>query len=340
MLATKKFLRPYLSPLVRTVRRTRELVDQGIAQYRPADVAIFHTFAPPPSGGGHQFLRALWHEFEQRGLRVENNTLSPTTQACLFNSFNFDADRLRRLRRANPERRYRMVHRVDGPIGVYRGHDDGTDQRIWQLNQEFAHATILQSHYSLQKHIELGLAMCNPTVIINTLDPAIFHRNGRVDFDKQRKIRLISTSWSDNPNKGAAVYQWLDQHLDWARYEYTFVGRSPVQFQHIRMIPPLDSTQLADMLRQQDIFITASRNDPCSNALLEALACGLPAVYLNSGGHPELVGAAGLNFEQAEEIVTLLDTIVDQYSDFQAHIQVPTLSDVAMRYLAVMQVNM
>lgn len=145
----------------------------------------------------------------RRGLRVENNTISPTTRACLFNSFNFNADRLRRMRRANSGRNLRMVHRVDGPVSVYRGHDDGTDRRIWQLNQEFADATILQSHYSLQKHLALGLAMRNPVVILNTPDPAIFHRSGRVAFDPARKIRLISTSWSDNANKGSAIYNAL-----------------------------------------------------------------------------------------------------------------------------------
>ena len=45
------------------------------------------------------------------------------TPACLFNSFNFDFRRLRRFAREG----VRMVHRVDGPIGVYRGFDDGTD---------------------------------------------------------------------------------------------------------------------------------------------------------------------------------------------------------------------
>jgi hypothetical protein len=94
-------------------------------------VAIFHEFSPPPGGGGHQFLRALWDEFEQRGLRIENNVISATTQACLFNSFNFDFDRLRHFQKAG----CRMVHRVDGPIGVYRGRNDGSDQRIWQINQ-------------------------------------------------------------------------------------------------------------------------------------------------------------------------------------------------------------
>ena len=337
MTNAKKILRPYLSPFLATMRQLRGASAQLRARYRPADLSIFHDFAPPPSGGGHQFLRALWGDFARRGLRVENNTISPTTRACLFNSFNFDADRLRRIRHAQHSE-CRMVHRVDGPIGVYRGHDDGTDRRIWQLNQALADATILQSHYSLHKHVELGLPMRNPVVILNTPDPALFHRNGRIAFEPQRKIRLISTSWSDNPNKGAAVYQWLDEHLDWARYDYTFVGRSPIPFTHIRMMPPLPSTQLADQLRQHDIFITASRDDPCSNALLEALACGLPAIYLRSGGHPELVGEAGLGFETVDEILPQLTQLVDDYATYQALISVPSLHEIATQYLAVLGV--
>lgn len=277
-------------------------------------------------------MRALAGEFVRRGLRVENNTISRTTRACLFNSFNFDFDRLRRLRRTG----CRMVHRVDGPVGVYRGHDDGTDRRIWQLNQELADATIFQSHYSLKKHLELGLTFINPTVILNAPDPQIFHKRGRVLFDPNRKIRLISTSWSDNPNKGAAVYRWLENHLDWNRFEYTFVGRSPVQFERIRVIEPVGSTQLAGLLRQHDIFITASRNDPCSNALLEALACGLPAIYLNSGGHPEIVKQAGLGFQHQTEVPELLDRLVAEYQIYQSHIHIHSLVCVAECYLAVM----
>ena len=56
-----------------------------------------------------------------------------------------------------------MVHRVDGPIGVYRGFDDGTDRRIVEIN-ELADATILQSQFSLEKHRELGLELRNPVV--------------------------------------------------------------------------------------------------------------------------------------------------------------------------------
>jgi glycosyltransferase involved in cell wall biosynthesis len=308
------------------------VVERLLAPARSADLAIFHAFRPPPEGGGHQFLRALWGELARRGLRIENNTISARTRACLFNSFNFDFDRLRYLRRKG----CRMVHRVDGPIGVYRGWDDGTDERIWRINHELAEATIFQSHYSLQQHRELGLTFRAPCVIPNAADPRIFHPRGRVPFDRRRKVRLIATSWSDNPNKGAATYRWLEQHLDWDRFDFTFVGRSKMTFERIRMIPPLPSADLAEVLRQHDIYLTASTHEACSNALIEALSCGLPAIYVNSGSHAELVGAAGFGFDDQAELPALLDRLVEEYEVRQARIAVPALSEVADRYVAVL----
>src|SRR4051812_48341327 len=118
------------APLIRAgglvrpvVRRGRTEADWLRSRRDRADVAVFHEFHPPPYGGGNQFLLALVRELEQRGLAVEVNRLSGATPACLFNSFNFDFGRLRRFARSG----VRMVHRVDGPIGVYRGFDDGTD---------------------------------------------------------------------------------------------------------------------------------------------------------------------------------------------------------------------
>jgi glycosyltransferase involved in cell wall biosynthesis len=298
-----------------------------------ADISFFHDFMPPPTGGGHQFLRALWREFERRGIRLENNTISKTTRACLFNSFNFNFKRLRQLRRPG----CRMIHRVDGPLAIYRGFDDGTDRKIFELNQQMADVTILQSQFSLTKHLELGFDFVRPVVILNAADPEIFHSRGRQPFNVDRKIRLISVSWSDNLNKGAPVYQWLDGHLDWGRCEYTFVGRSPVSFRNIRTLSPITSEDLAKELRQHDIFITASRNDPCSNSLIEALTCGLPALYLDSGGHSEIVGEAGFSFQDATEIPKLLSRLITDYSQRQALIRLPSIAETADRYVRVLQ---
>lgn len=297
-----------------------------------ADISFFHDFVPPPTGGGHQFLRALWREFERRGIRLENNTISKTTQACLFNSFNFNFRRLSQLRRPG----CRMIHRVDGPLSVYRGVDDGTDQKIFEFNQQIADATIFQSQFSLKKHLELGFDFTNPSVIPNAADPGIFNPQGRIPFSEIRKIQLISVSWSDNVNKGAPVYQWLDDHLDWDRFEYTFVGRIPVSFKNIRTLSPITSEELAQQLRQNDIFITASRNDPCSNSLIEALACGLPALYLDDGGHPEIVGEAGFAFQDAAEVPALLSRLIAEHSRRQSIICLPSIAETADKYLRVL----
>ena len=67
-----------------------------------------------------------------------------------------------------------------------------------------------------------------------------------------------------------------------------------------------------------------------------ARACGLPAAYLRSGGHPELVGDAGLPFDEQEELPGVLDRLVAELDERRAAIRVPSLVDVTDRYLEVL----
>jgi glycosyltransferase involved in cell wall biosynthesis len=315
----------------RLARPVRTYVDWARSRDAGVDLALFHDYAPPPSGGGNQFVRALAGELERRGVALEWNRISGRTSACLFNSFNFDAARLRRFARSD----VRMVHRVDGPIGVYRGFDDGTDARILELNNSFADATVFQSHFSRKKHEELGLDLRSPVVIPNAPDPAIFHPPTRRRPLGDGRLRVIATSWSSNPRKGADALEWLDRKLGEAGVELTFAGQTRASLEHVRVVPPLPSRPLADLLREHDVYLAASKDDPCSNALLEALACGLPAAYLRSGGHPELVGEAGVGFEDFEELPGVFARLRDELETRRAAIHVPQLSEVADRYLEV-----
>jgi glycosyltransferase involved in cell wall biosynthesis len=321
-------VRGFVKVLLRRAETERDFVRSRRTR---SDLAVFHEFHEPPYGGGNQFLLALVRELERRDLEIEVNRLSGSTPACLYNSFNFDFARLRRFVRDGA----RMVHRVDGPIGVYRGFDDGTDRRIVEVNS-LADTTIVQSRYSLEKHRELGLELHDPVVIPNAVDPDIFHplasggpRDGR--------LRVIATSWSANPRKGVDILMWLDENLDFSEFELTFAGNTTARFEHIRVVGPLASEALADLLREHEVYLAASRDDPCSNALLEALACGLPAAFLRSGGHPELVGEGGLGFDSPEELPEVLAQLRSELEDRRAAISVPTLWDVASRYLEVLQ---
>jgi len=230
----------------------------------------------------------------------------------------------------------RMVHRVDGPVGVYRGFDDGTDRRIAEINA-LADATILQSRYSLEKHRELGLELRNPVVIPNAVDPAIFHPPSQREPLAARRLRVIATSWSANPRKGADVLAWLDEQLDHQKYEVTFAGNTEQALRHIRVVAPVPSEQLADLLRAHDVFLAPSQDDPCSNALLEALACGLPAAFRRSGGHPELVGDAGIGFDDAEEVPEALARLALELEERRAAIRIASLREVADRYVELLE---
>jgi glycosyltransferase involved in cell wall biosynthesis len=293
---------------------------------------VFHEFHTPPYGGGNQFLLALVGELERRSVTVETNRVSGGTPACLYNSFNFDFARLRRFAVDG----VRMVHRVDGPVGAYRGFDDGTDSRIVTINA-LADATILQSRYSLEKHLELGLSLRNAVVIPNAVDPAIFHAPPVREALEGRRLRVVVSSWSDNERKGAEVLRWLDANLDFDEYDVTFVGRIRKRFERIAVVDALPSRALADLLRAHDAYLAPSRDDPCSNALLEALACGLPAVFLRSGGHPELVGDAGIGFDEPEEVPGALHRLRGELEQRRAAIRVRSLAEVADRYLELLR---
>jgi len=302
--------------------------DRGIT------VGLWHSFFKPPYGGGNQFMMALRKGLTGLGVEVKENELTKEISAYVLNSIHFDVEQFLGFRR---EHRLNIIHRIDGPIFLIRGFDRDKDELCYKLNAQFASATVLQSAWTYQRIIDMGYSPVSPVIIHNAVDSEIFHARGRLPFDRNRKVRLISSSWSNNPRKGGPVYKWIEEHLDWDHFEYTFVGNASVNFDRIRHIPPVSSEELAAILRDHDIYITASRNDPCSNALIEALACGLPALYLNDGGHPELVGYGGLRFDSEEEILTQLDKLVDDYESFQNLIVVPTLESVSSKYLALIR---
>jgi glycosyltransferase involved in cell wall biosynthesis len=298
--------------------------------FRQPDLAIVHRFRPAPYGGSNQFLTALRSELRGRGLHVSDGAVGRKTRACLLHSYLVDAQDIRsRLHEG-----LRIVHRVDGPIALYRGGDDGSDRKIVEINHEFAHATIFQSRWSLEAHRAQGIDLRDPVVIPNAVDPAVFFPAPSAPLGD--RVRLIATSWSDNPNKGGETLQWLARTLDPDRYELTFVGRTQVDLAPARVVPPLDSQGVAALLREHHVYLAPSLNDPCSNALIEALACGLPVLHARSGGHPELVGAGGLGYDDREEIPGLLGRLVAEYEDRRAGISVAALSDVADRYLDVL----
>ncbi len=291
-------------------------------------IKIIYKYTNKPTGGTNQFLKALKIFFEEKDIYIENNNKA---DIFLFISYK-NINEIIKFKKKYPDKLF--IHRIDGPVKLFSGtSSDKRDIITNNANKYIADATIFQTQWSKKKNKKLGLKKNKYEItIINAPNPKIFNKTNKVKFSKKRKTRIIATSWSKNLNKGFKIYKYLDENLDFSKYEMTFCGNSPFEFKNIKHIKPLPSNKLAEQLKQHDIYITASKNDPCSNSLIEAIHCGLPAVGLNSGGHPEIIGKGGLVFNKKEEIIECFNEIVNNYDTFCENINLPTMEQVGKKY--------
>ncbi|MCX7999488.1 MAG: glycosyltransferase family 4 protein, partial [Leptospiraceae bacterium] len=58
---------------------------------------------------------------------------------------------------------------------------------------------------------------------------------------------------------------------------------------HVRLLGRLSPEQVRDKLQKADVFLLSSLSEGISNAVLEAMACGLPVVTTDCGGMREAV---------------------------------------------------
>lgn len=283
----------------------------------PTKIHIISEFKNTPWGGGNQFLKALRDYLRSQSAYSEN---IEKAQIVIVNGHQFGGHLWQLFYHIRTRKNLALIHRVDGPMEVVRDSKDNriVDEAIAQFNRSFASATIFQSSWSRDLCITHGLDPNKPHVVVNNApDPSIFYPT-TLNQSSDRFIKIISTSWSSNWRKGFDIFQFLDEHLDFSRYQFTFIGNSPVGFRNIHYIPPLPSNELADELRKHHIFLQASHFEACSNSLIEAINCGLVPVVRNNSSHPEIVGDSGILYEGIEDIIKAIDSAAKGRFSFSA----------------------
>lgn len=297
----------------------------------PRTVALWHEpHRPPPHGGDSQFTLALRKALRARGVDVVEN--SPCADAHVLMSRRFDIARFRREVRPGVP----VVHRIGPAIECVGGDARPNDEEILQLNHDSASATTVASAWRYLSLLTRGFKPLNAIIVPDAVDPDLFHATGRMPFDRRRKIRLIANATIGAP-EDSAVYGSLAQHLDRDRYEFAVVSGPSEPIEGARRLAPVESEERAVLLREHDVFVAASPDGASSDGVLEALACGLPVMYLNDGGHQEIVGHGGLPFESIDDLLRQLDRLTEHYDTYQQLIAPPTLDVVAGKYLALLQ---
>ncbi|HYA71329.1 MAG TPA: glycosyltransferase [Thermoplasmata archaeon] len=93
------------------------------------------------------------------------------------------------------------------------------------------------------------------------------------------------------------------------------LAASPTLAAHVRYVGPVAESEKAALLSQSDVFVLPSTSDTSSIALLEAMACGTPAIAPACGGAAEIVrdGVTGWRVPATDPraLASALESILD-----------------------------
>ena len=169
---------------------------------------------------------------------------------------------------------------------------------------KIADHTIFVSQWLKDIYIKSGFSSEENSVIMAGADSTVFNSEGIIGFNKKEKLKIVTHHWSNNWNKGFNIYEKLDnllEELEWSeKFEFTYIGNLPknFNFKNSKILLPLEGVDLAKELKNHHLYLTASLNEPSGNHHIEAAQCGLPILFINSGGIPEYCEGFGLGFEE------------------------------------------
>ena len=104
--------------------------------------------------------------------------------------------------------------------------------------------------------------------------------------------------------------------------EFTFIGNLPknYNFRNSNIVRPLYGSELGDELKKNHLYITGSLFEPSGNHHIEAGQCGLPILYMDSGGTPEYCNNFGVEFN-ISNLKEKLNYVLNNYEIIQENMK-------------------
>ena len=276
-----------------------------------------------PWGGGNLFFKNFVSHFRSNGHDVINNLAENDIDIILLtdprkesesSSFTHK-DISKYLKYINPNTV--VVHRINECDE--RKSTNGVNSFYVNANK-VAHYTVFVSSWIRDIYKYFGMNVEKSKVILGGGDSNVFNQNDKPIWNGNEKLKIVTHHWSSNENKGFEIYQELDYLLGnelLELVEFTYIGNLPnsVNLKNTKIIKPIHGKNLSDELKKHHVYITASKNEPSGNHHIEAAQCGLPILYLDSGGIPEYCQGFGISYKK-ETLIEKIDEISKNYNHY------------------------
>ena len=283
-------------------------------------VSIGTKIKEGPWGGGNLFAINLKNYLESNGIKVVNHLNDDDIDLILITEPRKTSESSA-FTHLDVEKYLYFVN--DKTVVVHRLNEcderKGTNyvNRYMIEANKIATQSVFVSEWLMNLYIAQGITSKDNTVIYAGADEKIFNQVNFTPWNKQEKLKIVTHHWGANWNKGFETYLLLDSMIsskEWKdKIEFTYIGNIPknANFKNSHYIEPLAGEQLANEIKKHHIYITGSLNEPSGNHHIEGAQCGLPIMYLNSGGTPEYAKDYGIEFKNDTLSIDLKQMILD-----------------------------
>ncbi|MBS57111.1 MAG: hypothetical protein CMP16_04485 [Rickettsiales bacterium] len=277
-----------------------------------------------PWGGGNLFISNLKNYLESNGNEVIFNLFDPNIDIILIidprmlsESVMYTPKEIEFYKR-NINNKCKVVHRINECDE--RKETSGINEYYIKANNVADH-TVFVSEWLKNIYINSGFSSKNFDVIMSGANSEIFNYHERAFWNKNEPLRIVTHHWGSNFNKGFDIYSYLDKSIQ-EKYKnqikFTYIGNlnKDLEFQSTEIIEPKSGRELANLIKENHIYLTASINEPSGNHHIEAAQCGLPILYRDSGGMPEFTKGFGVEFQGKQDFFESLDELKNNYLTF------------------------
>ena len=296
-----------------------------------AKILINRKVIQGPWGGGNNFVKSLYENLSFAGHEIVESLNDNDIDLIVmidprYDDLKISINEIFSYKQKN--KNVKILHRINECDA--RKNTNEIDKLLLASNV-VADETVFISEWLQSYFITKGFSN-HSSVIYNGCNSSHFypeknHKNKTVQYP----IKIVTHHWSDNWMKGFDVYKHLDklcqEHPE--KYKFTYIGRYAKEYSPIAstIINPLYGKELGDELRKHDVYITASRWEPCGMHHIEGASSGLPIIYHEEGGGiVEGCKKHGVSFLSNDQLINVIDTVINNYHELVSNIDYDQLS--------------